>query len=362
MKKFVFGVAVLLLAITFGSTRAGAGTPPIAIVNSGNSASYFGQHYGFCSAGGPGDANALGITEYERYYKGWKYVLHTDMGMVEGTDFMEIGDSYDTYDQLKDFQIIILSNSPSLSKAQDSAIQTWVQRGGKLIATFGSGYEGIISATQAFVDDAKLKKGGTNGLHNLWKDPLTKAVSTGDTFGDSPIAPGCFAAGSVETALTAPFEGPTAHLMEECPYADTSCSHIYTNSLIANYGRLGNMLTQRPLEHHTVFGYFLFSNNLAFYDPSSVCADTDWKKPLPAIVASKVSKGYAVYLASAPEFIVSLEFDLAGHCDGTKGGLTTDPNYPAGPSPVTPNDFDGRSYQLRALMRSVLRHVMEDIN
>ena len=70
MKKFVLGLIVALAS--FSATLASAAD--IAILNSSNyTAEFFQRRYGqdgACSVG-----TYLGRNEYERYYRGWKYVL-----------------------------------------------------------------------------------------------------------------------------------------------------------------------------------------------------------------------------------------------------------------------------------------------
>ena len=132
---------------------------------------------------------------------------------------------------LAHYKVLILSNTASLSDAQVRAVHKWVQRGGRLLATFGSGYKSTdFDAGER--DQLKLHKGHTGGLHQLWHDPLSTL------FGTVPIDPG------VDVRVTR-YEGPT------------SCLDGELIDDVLPYGGEGNILIHRPEGHHNVFAFLI---------------------------------------------------------------------------------------------------------
>ena len=310
MKKLIFGVAILLLAMIPATVRAA--TPRIALLDSSvNTANFFDRHYFHCNddALHPGNLH-LGREEYKRYFLGWKYVLdgeqtNDDFGLAglrnmpapfTHYDYQIIPDTGLTDGSLDSFDILILSNDVSLDDAQDKAVQQWVLKGGKLIATFGSGYKDIINTDPSLTDTMKLQSGGTGGIHQLWHDPLTKAFGTQSITPEDPNFPG------IDVLISKTF-GPT----------DIAGWTAGVTKL--SYGAEANLLTQRPENFRDALGFLTFNP-----------ADS-WTRSQPAILDVKASKGHVVYFAFAPEFIVSLAFDLAGHCD-------YDGNYPGFGTPA----------------------------
>ena len=71
---------------------------------------------------------------------------------------------------------------------------------------------------------------------------------------------------------------------------------------ILPYGAQANLLVPRPEQ---------FRDALAFLKLSPPASHG---KMYPAILLTRMSRGTVVYFAYAPEFIVALAFDLAGHC------------------------------------------------
>src|SRR5262249_21008722 len=147
----------------------------------------------------------------------------------------------------------------------------------------------------------------------LWGDPTTKALTSArlelDQFGSQPIntfeqnfCGGTHICG-IEPQVTR-FEGPTAGLSPDPGFSFEQ---------LTGYGDNGNLLTQRPASSKDVYGWLQFRRNIVDTDTSN---DVDTKKSMPAILANSHGKGLAVYYAFAPEFIVGLEFDVAGHCVG----------------------------------------------
>ncbi len=247
-----------------------AAEPKIAILYSENSRAFFRLHYAECTGTDPGGSLGGG-EEYDRYVAGWKFAL--------GSGYTEIKDQEVTESGLADFDLLILANAVSLSDDQEKAIESWVRRGGRLLATFGSGYKDIV--LDARQDDRlKLQAGGTGGLHNLWRDPLTKLFSNNSLGLGIPFI-----------RLTQPLQELTRG--EEIPY-----------------GFLANMLVQRPEARDDVYGVLVF-------DPAS------WNRPAPAILINRASKGLVVYLAFAPEFAVALEENLVRFCGASGNGHYT---------------------------------------
>ena len=338
LKKFVLGVMILLWGVP-GFLLAQRQGPKIALLDSSvNTTVYFFNKYG-----GPcdskGNVNDLGANEYRRYFLGWKFVLDGERYLPD-TD--PDGDASSAYDYLiidddditngtlnnVDFAILILSNIAVLTDKQERAIQHWVLQGGHLIATYGSGYRNIITDLKQEPDELKPQSGGTFGIHQLWHDPVSRAFGSNEFFPEEP-RPG------IDVRITKSF-GPTD------PWAV-----LYD----IDYGAEANLLTPRPE---------LFRDALAFltFDFGSGREMTLNKRMYPAILLTKMAKSRVVYFAFAPEFIVSLAYDLAGHCVG-------DTNYGGDPAPGIqvgvdfPNGFTSppRLEDLKLLMTRTLDYI-----
>lgn len=272
----------------------------IALLDSANTRLFFGINYPDCTVTG---SLALGAKEYERYFLGWAKVL-TDAQIP----FDVIHDADVSKGGLEDFKVLILSNDVSLAPYQMEAIENWVDQGGHLLATFGSGYQEIIRDEHKV--QLRLADGGRGELSEIWHDPFTKLFSS------QAIDPHH----GVDIQITRS-SGPTAGL---------------PIGLRLGYGGAGNILVSRPLNDPHAFGFLVF-------DPS-----VNWKLPQPAILEDTYGKGLVVYYAFAPEFLVSLEFDVAGHCPG-------DYNYYP---PNRPSLYAGRSAQLRVLMKATINYLL----
>jgi hypothetical protein len=328
---------------------------PIAILDSARTSSYFGLAYGTCVLRSA-DPNALGPMEYKRYWGGWEQVLieMKQAGKIPGYDV--VTDQFITNGLTRSsYKVLILSNNANMSQAMVDAVRTWVGNGGRLLATFGSGYDAAADS----IEEAQKSKPNKNSLEQLWNDPLTKYVTTG-MFGTVPPPQGGYPPGSVEPVLTQ-VAGPTAQYCQFLDPVGGVCPwYFQTGRLVTGYGDLAVMLMGRSENYPGAYAHFSFANNLAVFDPNNIWPDTQYNKPLPAIVASSYKRGRAVYYAFAPEFIVGLEFDSAGHC-------STDPNYPNGD--MTPglqtsemslagNHWWGRTPELRALMKSSIHYLL----
>ena len=162
--------------------------------------------------------------------------------------------------------------------------------------------------------------------HQLWHDPMTKAFGSQAITPDDPTLPG------IDVAITT-IAGPTAGFGRG----------------IISYGAEANLLVQRQENFNNAYAFLTFT-------PASA-----WGRSQPAILVTKASKGQVVYMAFAPEFIVSLAFDLAGHC-------SNDGNYPGGnilPGPQAgdvPNGFIGpgatRVGPLMQLMKQTIDYML----
>lgn len=302
MKKVVFGVMLLMsLPALLLAARQG---PKIALLDSSvNTYNFFAQHYKPCEGG-----YDLGADEYQRYFLGWKYVLDGERFLAQDTN--PDGDDDSAYDYQiihdiditngtlnnKDFAILILSNTASLSDAEERAIQQWVLKGGKLIATYGSGYKDILDSDSRQTDTMKPQSGGTGGLHQLWHDPWTKAFGTQSITPEDPRSPG------IDVQITNR-SGP---------------ANITYPSDILSYNAEANLLVPRPENFREALAFLTFDLHM-----------DGLGRLYPAILLTKASRGEVVYFAFAPGFIVSLAYDLAGHCSG-------DPNYPSNSPALTP--------------------------
>lgn len=339
-----------------GNGGGGNTSSPVAILDSARTKSYFGSAYGTCVLDSA-DPNALGPMEYKRYWGGWLEVLNEleAAGTIPGYDI--VTDDFITNDLAHSkYKLLILSNNANMSQSMVDAVRSWVGGGGHLLATFGSGYDAAASS----IEEALKSKPNQNSLEQLWNDPLTEYVTTG-VFGTVPPPQGGYPPGSVEPILTQ-VDGPTANYCQFYQAENGSACPWYYDlyRMVSGYGDLAIMLMGRNENWPGGYSHFQFANNLAVYDPSNIWPDTEYDKPLPAVVSSNYKKGLAVYYAFAPEFIVALEFDAAGHCE-------TDGNYPGGdPAPWQQelerswdhNHWVGRTPELRALMKSSIYYLL----
>ncbi len=349
----ILGLVVLAFGVLgLGPSRSVAAD--IAILDSHRTRAYFEIFYNQCDLNTQ-DPNAMGPLEYKRYWGGWEYVLQemTAADAIGGYDV--VNDDFITRGLARSgYKVLILSNNVALSSSQMDAIKKWVASGGHLLASFGTGYEAEVESPED-IDFSKPKK---NELQVLWQDPSSKLVTTG-SLGMVPPEPGSYPPGSVEPMITR-LEGPTAKICEYYDPAGGICPwYFYEYRLLTGYGDLANMLVGRSVNHPGVYAHFAFANNLAIFDPNDIWPDTEYDKPLPAIVASAYRKGLAVYYAFAPGFIVGLEYDVSGHC-------ATDPNYPVEPEAAglqndltwANNHWAGRTPDLRALMKSTIDYLL----
>jgi len=238
--------------------------PRIAILDSNNSREFFGRHYPPCTLQSTQDF--YGRLEFDRYLFGWTYVLSQ-----AGISYQTITDAQVTEAQLASYGLLILPNTASLSDEQSRVIQRWVLQGGRLLATYGSGYKNIVRDARQ-IDQLKLQKGGTSGLHNLWHDPLSNLFSA------EAIGAG------VDFIRITRFAGPTQGLQGQA---------------LVGYGSGANLLIQRPEDHQDTYAFLVFAN--AAYTRLS-----------PAIISTKAAKGTVVYFAFSPEYLVAMEFGQ--HC------------------------------------------------
>ncbi len=287
-------LAVVILWVALGSVSLGA--QDVAILDSANTRNFFALHYPTCNPAG--GSYYLGAEEYQRYFRGWEHVLKT-----AGISHEIIQDSDITLTRLSGYKVLILSNTASLSDEQTKAISQWVIRGGRLLATFGSGYK-EIAADPRQDDGLKLQKGGTSGLHQLWHDPL------GKLFSSMWVDPN-----GLDIRITQ-YAGPTA------------CLQGSLTGDVLHYGAFGNMLIQRPLQFQNALGFLMVEN---------------WTRPAPAILVSTIGRGLVVYYAFAPEYLVSKEF-----------GLPPQPSCPDG------QVWAGRSAEARALMLCTVHYLLNN--
>jgi hypothetical protein len=290
------GVCVILplLAGQLFCTAAWGQASRVAILDSANTRSFFGLHYPSCS---PPTSYTLGADEYQRYFRGWEYVLRTN-----GVPYTIVYDADIQNGRLENYDLLILSNTASLSDAEERAIDQWVRKGGRLLATFGSGYKDVITDLRQ-IDGLKLQKGGTAGLHQLWKDPLSKLFTT------LHFAP------AVDVQIRS-YAGPTAGLLGQL------------NNDVLPYGALANLLVQRPLDFSGNYGFLIVPG---------------YTRPAPAILYTEAAHGRVLYLSFAPEYIVSKEFNLPVSLPCPDG-----------------QNWSGRSTQLRILMRDAVSYLLSD--
>lgn len=309
MKKIFLGLMISLACLGVRTTAA----QEIALIDS-DSTRYFFERRGYSLCGTA--SNHIGALEYERYYRGWLYVLQGQKsnglaGLAVPADdfagkFVVLKDEKDKFDiteaelKRRGVKVLILSNLAAMSVEETREIKQWVLGGGNLIATYGSGYKDIIENPHdpEGADPLKSQKGSTGGLHELWHDPWTKAFGT-QSFNPPP---------GVDIRIFKDF-GPT-----DVP--DYAIPQPPAPLPLLSYGAEANLLVPRP-EH--------YRDALAFL---SLDPNPDPRKAYPAILLTRASRGKVVYFSYAPEFIVALAFNLAGHCPA-------DGNYP----PASP-DWD----------------------
>ena len=271
----------------------------IALLDSANTKEFFRRHYPACSSP---TSFYLGADEYQRYFRGWEFVLQ---GVPLAYDIIQdddvTGGVLAQY-PLAQYGVLILSNTVSLSDAETKSIASWVRGGGRMVATFGAGYKDILTDLRE-ADSLKLQEGGTGGLHALWHDPLSKLFSS------LALDPG------VDIRMDS-YTGPTACLRGRL--ADDTLP----------YGSQGNLLIQRPLQQDDVLASLVIDN------PA-------WKKRQPAVIVSSAARGLVVYFAFAPEYLVSKEF-----------GLPAPDPCPDG------QNWAGRSYAGMALMQGTLQYLL----
>ncbi len=230
----------------------------IAVLVSDNTYRYFQNAYEpfKCNVG---DWN-LGVDEYNRYFLGWERIL-SELG--PGYTYTVLGDADVSPVSLRKFRVLVLSNAFWLDRFQTKTIAEWVRQGGRLLATYGTGYSGI---------EGDFLKGGTNGLHELWGDPSGKVNSS-------------FYLGNpwVKVQITRD-GGPTNGL---------AAGEVF------DYQYMANILIHRPLASRDINAFFLFN---------------DQQSHQPAVFNNRHGKGLVVYYAFAPEYLISLASDAAGHC------------------------------------------------
>jgi hypothetical protein len=288
---------ICVLLFLLGGLFCGTGwsqSPRVAILDSANTKLFFGLHYPSCS---PPTSYTLGAEEYQRYFRGWEYVLQTN-----NIPYSFIFDADVSSGRLDQFDLLILSNTASLSDEEERVIDRWVRKGGRLLATFGSGYKSIETDPNQ-IDGLKLSKGGTSGLHDLWRDPLSKLFST------LAFTPG------VDVQITS-YSGPTANL-----------AGVLSGGVLP-YGAWANLLIQRPVDWNGSLGTLIVPG---------------YSKPSPAILVNRAGQGLVIYFSFAPEYMVSKEFNLPANLPCPDG-----------------QNWAGRSTQLRILMRDSIQYLLNN--
>src|SRR5206468_2340866 len=159
---------------------------------------------------------------------------------------------------------------------------------------FGTGYKDVVTDIRQ-LDGLKLQNGGTSGLHSLWHDPFSKL------FTSQAFAPGI-------DVLISSYAGPTAGLLGQ----------LINNVL--PYGAAGNLLSSGNQDN--AYGHLIVPN---------------YTKRAPAILRTDAGRGTVLYLAFAPEYLVSKEFNLPSTLPCPDG-----------------QNWSGRSTQLRILMRDAV--------
>ena len=217
----------------------------------------------------------LGADSYKRDWTAWQYVIKHEFGV---SSYRVIQDADVTPANLKNFKVLVLANNLALDDAESKTIIDWVRGGGRLIATFGTGYAGI---------DGGYYRGATNGLHPLWGDPSTKANSSyflGNPRVDVQV-----------TDNTGPLKG-------------------FGLGQVISYGVLSNIVNHRPTNNKPVEAFLTFDGVMTNY---------------PAVIYNAYSKGQVIYYSFSPEFFVALAYDTAGHCpdDNRYGMYVIYPNF-----------------------------------
>ncbi len=315
MKRVLFLLAVVALATA--AVQPAAAQDKIALLDSTNTREFFQAHYRGCGyTDQEGNISYyLGADEYQRYFRGWQWLLGPEN---EGKTYDLVHDADIAVSRLAKYRLLILSNNALLTDDQTKAVHQWVLRGGRLLATFGSGYKDFASDPRQ-IDGWKEQKGGTFGLHELWHDPIGKLFST---YWLAPIDPGKGV--SVDVKITR-YEGPTALL-----------AGLHLPADILGYGAEANLLIRRPVNHPSVLGFLAIGN-------------ADVKAPTPAIISTRQGKGLVVYFAFAPEYIVYKELEMPGNPMGV---------LPAGwPTCDDHQNWAHRSDQLRVLMTGALEYL-----
>ena len=282
---------IVALTFAFVFLFTGSASAQVALLDSMSTREFFARHYPDCTV-----SPYLGAEEYQRYFRGWEFVLN-EMGVP----YTIISDE-DLATRLDEFRVLILSNAVSLSDEHVRAIHKWVIGGGSLLATFGTSYKDVtIDARE--IDRLRAQKGGTFGLHQLWHDPASKLFSSAAI------------GGAVDVEITR-FEGPTAGFSgREATLA---------------YGGLANLLMPRPLRSPDVLAWLRVGETVTRY---------------PAIISTSSGRGHTIYYSFAPEYIVSKEFE----------GTALMPDLPVCPDG---QNWAGRSEALRVLMRDSVSYLM----
>ena len=293
---------VFLIVGAVGAGIINTASAQVAILDSANTMAFFAAHYRSCS---PPASYYLGAYEYERYFKGWEYVLDNPQngGPIPYDPIFDAGIS----DQvLAKYKVLILSNTASLSDDQMKTIEKWVTGGGRLLATFGAGYK-TTATDPALPDNLKPADGHTDGLHNLWGDPLNAV------FGSNPLNNGQ----GTDILITA-YTGPTSTLAGKL-----------TGNVLP-YGAESNILIQRPMNFSGALGFVILKGAALSH-------------PEPAILVNQHAHGLVVYYAFAPEYLVSKEFNLPA-----------DHQCPDG------QNWSGRSAEGRILMENTVRYLLNN--
>src|SRR5437867_900555 len=130
MKKLFCGVIILLAALNALPVAAQtrpvppppASGPDIAVLISPTTTAFFAAHYPQCGDIYPAgsttvNTQVIGGGEYERYWRGWEYVL-----INAGLAFDHVTD----VSHLSNYKLLIIPNGVNLSDADQKIIDTWV--------------------------------------------------------------------------------------------------------------------------------------------------------------------------------------------------------------------------------------------
>jgi hypothetical protein len=268
-----------------------AGTNRIALLDSATTKRFFGLHYPPCS---PPNSYYLGADEYQRYFRGWEFVLQRF-----GFDYDIVYDDDIANGALANYRVLILSNTAALSIAEMSPIVGWVRGGGRLIATFGSGYK-----SDRFDPNQADRLALSQSIPLLWGDPFTTTFSTSSV-----------TTSGVDIHING-YYGPTAGLANQ----------LVNNVL--HYGANGNLLMLPAVRRSVTLATLIINN-------------PQWQSQ-PAILGQTQDRGVTVYFAFAPEYLVSKEF-----------GLPAPEQCPDG------QVWAGRSHEGMLLMESTLRFMTQ---